>query len=157
MEKNRILITNAEKLESEHQNDNGKYEYYRKPVLSGESGDKCNVSIYEIPPGKSAWPYHYHYQSEEVFYIISGKGILRTPDGEVEITAGDILAFPPGEKGAHKITNTSDNEKLVYIDFDTYHAVDLSFMPDSDKTLIYGKGLRKIVKNGTDAGFYDGE
>ena len=34
------------------------------------------VSVYEIPPLKSAYPYHYHHKNEETLYIISGKGVL---------------------------------------------------------------------------------
>ncbi len=154
---NQVIITNANELSAKHQNVHEGYEYYKKIVLSGEQGNKCNVSVYEVPPGKSAYPYHYHYQSEEVFYIISGTGTLRLPDKEVTVKAGDILAFPPTEQGAHKLTNTSSTDMLVYIDFDTYHSPEVSFMPDSGKTVVYGKGIRKIIKDGQDADYYDGE
>ena len=153
----KVLITNADKLTVKHQNVHEDYEYYKKTVLSGNNGNKCNVSVYEVPPGKSAYPYHYHYQSEEVFYIISGVGLLRTPDGEITVNAGDILAFPACESGAHKLTNSSETEMLVYIDFGTYHSPEVSFMPDSNKTILYGKGLRKNMKNGTEVDYYDGE
>ena len=52
------------------------------------------VSVYEIPPMKAAYPYHFHHNNEETFYIISGEGILRTPNGEREVGAGDLLFFP---------------------------------------------------------------
>lgn len=153
----KTVITNAASLPAKHQNTHEGYEYFKKVVLSGEQGDKCNVSIYEIPPGKSAYPYHYHLQSEEVFYIISGTGLLRTPEGERIVSAGDILVFPPCEAGAHKLTNSSNTETLTYIDFDTYHAPEVSFMPDSKKSVVYGMGLRKVIKDGTEVDYYDGE
>jgi len=90
--------------------------------------------------------YEYHYQSEEVFYIISGTGLLKTPEGEYLVKQGDILAFPAYEKGAHKLTNTSNTENLVYIDFDTYHTLDISFMPESNKKVIYGQGLHQVIQ-----------
>ena len=152
------IITNVNQLKvSKHQNVHTGYEYYKKIILSGENGNKCNVSVYEIPPGKSAYPYHYHFQSEEIFYIISGTGILRTPDGETNVNAGDIFAFPAGEAGAHKLTNSSETEMLTYIDFDTYHSPEISFMPDSNKSVIYGEGIRKIIKNDTEVDYYEGE
>ena len=151
------LVTNVNKLSAKHQNVHDGYEYFKKVVLSGENGDKCNVSVYEIPPGKSAYPYHYHFQSEEVFYIISGTGILRTPEGETEVTSGDILVFPACEEGAHKLTNSSKTEMLIYIDFDTYHSPEVSFMPDSNKSVVYGHGLKKIIKNSTEVDYYEGE
>jgi len=153
----KTLIINANKLNAKHQNVHQNYEYFKKIVLSGENGNNCNVSVYEIPPGKSAYPYHYHFQSEEIFYIISGNAVLRTPDGETNVTAGDILVFPAGETGAHKITNLSETEMLIYIDFDTYHSPEISFMPDSNKSVIYGKGLRKIIKNGAEVDYYEDE
>lgn len=153
----KVLITNANNIQAKHQNEHDGYEYFKKVILSGENGDKCNVSVYEIPPKKSAYPYHYHYQSQEIFYIISGNGILRTPDGETKVSVGDILAFPACANGAHKLTNASDTEMLIYIDFDTYHSPELSIMPDSNKIVVYGQGLRKVIKNGTEVGYYDDE
>ena len=157
----KTLVTNAKDLTSTHKNIHERYEYFKKVILSGEKGNKCNVSVYEIPPGKSAYPYHYHFQSEEVFYIISGNAILRTPEGEVTVKAGDILAFPACEEGAHKLTNISESEMLIYIDFSTYHSPEVSFMPDSGKSVIYGKGLKRIVYNNREVDcevdYYEGE
>ncbi len=151
------MITRVDEIEAKHQSVHDGYEYDKKIVLQGERGDGCNVSVYEIPPGKSAYPYHYHYQSEEVFYIISGVGTLRTPEGERTVAAGDILVFRASPDGAHKLTNASATDKLVYIDFDTYHSPEVSFMPDSNKLVVYGPGLRKILRDGVDVDYYDGE
>lgn len=153
----KIIIANTSNLIAKHQKIHKDYEYFKKIIFSGEQGNKCNVSIYEIPPKKSAYPYHYHLQSEEVFYIISGVGVLRTPDGYVDVSAGDILAFSACEEGAHKLTNSSETDLLIYIDFDTYHSPEISFMPDSNKTVVYGNGFRKVIKNGTEVDYYDGE
>lgn len=75
------------------------------------------VNVYKIPPLKSAYPYHYHYKNGETFYIISGKGVLKTPNGERTVEAGELLFFPTGEAGTHKLTNCCEAENLVYIDF----------------------------------------
>ena len=115
------------------------------------------VSIYEIPPGKSAYPYHYHHKNEETFYILSGEGILRTPCGERKGRAGDFLFFPVGKEGAHKLTNSSCTEKLVYIDFDVVHDVDIAQYPDSDKIGIWGKGINKLFPQSGSVDYYDGE
>ena len=83
---------------------------------------------------KSNYPYHYHAANTEVFYIISGQGILRTPNGNRSIKAGDYIVCPPSENGAHKIINNSSSEILKYIDFDTTNSPDIISYPDSDKT-----------------------
>jgi len=87
----------------------------------------------EIPPHKSAYPYHYHAGVTEVFYFLSGTGSVRTTDGVTTVPSGDIVVCPPGPNGAHKITNSSESEPLRYIDFDTTSPVDAPFYPDSDK------------------------
>ena len=59
--------------------------------------------------------------------------ILKTPTGDRRVSAGDLLFFPASSEGAHKLTNTSATEKLVYIDFDVIRDLDVAIYPDSDK------------------------
>ncbi|MCL2772762.1 MAG: cupin domain-containing protein [Oscillospiraceae bacterium] len=153
------MIIKVDEVPANHRNQHEPYEYYKRPlVLPGKESKYSIVSIYEIPPGKSNYPYHYHMQMEEAFYIISGSGIVKTPDGERQITAGDVLFFPTGEKGAHKLTNTSDSEPLKYIDFDaSIIPLDAAFQPDSGKVILYGSGVRQIYKTDDQAEYYDGE
>ncbi|MCL2201018.1 MAG: cupin domain-containing protein [Oscillospiraceae bacterium] len=102
-----------------------------KPVVMGGDVDSCEVCFVEIPPGKQSWPYHYHDQSEEIFYVVSGQGKLRSCDGEKDIKAGDMICFPTGEKGGHSMHNTSDSEMLVYVDFGVKAVkTDIVTMPD---------------------------
>ena len=152
-----IRHTAVEDLPTSHKFEHEGYEYFRKKFVSfGESANTV-VSIYEIPPGKSAYPYHYHHKNEETFYILSGEGILRTPCGERKVRAGDFLFFPAGKEGAHKLTNSSCTEKLVYIDFDVVHDVDIAQYPDSDKIGIWGKGINKLFPQSGSVDYYDGE
>ena len=109
-----------------HKCDQVGYEYFRRKFIPFGGAKNTLVSVYEIPPGKAAYPYHFHYKNEETFYILSGEGILRTPAGERPVKAGELLFFPTGEAGAHKLTNTSDTESLVYLDFDVVHDVDVA-------------------------------
>ena len=65
-----------------------------KRVLLPRGLAQCVAVLYEIPPGKVAYPYHYHTKDEELFYILSGCGTLKTPQGDRVITAGEMLFFP---------------------------------------------------------------
>ena len=87
------------------------YEYYRKKFIPFGAAKDTLVSVYAIPPGKAAYPYHFHHNNEETFYILSGEGVLRTPEGERRVAAGDFLFFPTGPEGAHKLTNCSEAEE----------------------------------------------
>ena len=133
------------------------YEYFRRKFVPFGDAKNSLVSTYEIPPRKSAYPYHFHHKNEETFYILSGEGILRTPDGERKVEAGDLLFFPAGEAGAHKLTNSSDTENLIYLDFDVVHDVDIAEYPDSGKIGIWGMGINKLYPESADVDYYDGE
>ncbi len=67
------------------------------------------------------------------------------------------MFFPPNEKGAHKLTNTSDSELLVYLDFDTHNDIDVAFYPDSGKIGVWGENLNKVFKVNQQVEYYDGE
>jgi len=150
-----ILHMRPEDMPCKHKCGHEGYEY-RKRNLVRRGQAKCVAALYEIPPGKAAYPYHYHTQDEECFYILSGSGTLRTPQGERVVQAGDFLFFPAGEHGAHKLTNTGDTD-LVYLDYDTEHDVDVAFYPDSGKIGIWGLGINQVYKTDDQVGYYEGE
>ena len=152
-----IKHESIDNIAKSHKNEHDGYEYYRRKFIPFGDAKNSLISVYEIPPKKAAYPYHFHHNNEETYYIISGEGILRTPDGERKVCAGDFLFFPTGEKGAHKLTNSSDTDNLVYIDFDVVHDVDITVYPDSDKIGIWGMGINKIYSKDEDVDYYEGE
>jgi uncharacterized cupin superfamily protein len=95
--------------------------------------------------------------SDEVFYIIKGSGILKTPDGDREIKAGDIIVCPAGENSSHKIINTSQTEYLTYLDVDSKRTTDVVYYPDSDKIGILANGKGMVFKSNSTVGYYEGE
>ena len=154
----RIVHTSMGELSPKTRENDNPYGYTEYPALPAGFARHCKVSFYEIPPGKSNFPYHYHLSQEEVFYIISGIGVLKTPEGEKEVRPGDLLFFPGGEEGAHKLTNTSDSKPLVYLDFDTTADMDVAVYPDSNKVGIWaGTALREVFRPEDNVGYYDRE
>lgn len=144
-------------LQETHKSVHEGYEYFKRDFIPRGYGEKTMVSVYTIPPGKSAYPYHYHLKNEETFFIISGCGILKTPVGERNVSAGDLLFFPANSDGAHKLTNTSETENLVYLDFDVIHDIDVTVYPDSDKIAVWGKDTNKVFLRKDDVDYYTGE
>lgn len=153
----KVKHARIEELPATHKCEHVDYEYLRRKFIPVGAAGNTVVSVYEVPPRKAAYPYHFHHKNEETFYILSGEGMLRTPEGERKVCAGELLFFPAAPEGAHKLTNCSDTENLVYIDFDVVHDVDVTVYPDSDKIGIWGKGINKLYPNGADVGYYDGE
>ena len=147
---------NIEDLPRRHKAEAEGYEFTRRDFLKVHEAQSL-VRVYEVPPGKSAYPYHYHLKNEETFFILKGEGLLRTQEGERKVRPGDLLFFPAGEQGAHKLTNPSETEALVYLDFDIVHDLDVTVYPDSGKLGIWGKGTNRIYRLEDDVDYYEGE
>ena len=147
---------NIDDLPRKHKEGAEGYAFDRRDFLKVHEAQSL-VRVYEIPPGKSAYPYHYHLKNEETFFILKGEGLLRTPEGERTVKPGDLLFFPAGETGAHKLTNPSETEPLVYLDFDVVHDLDVAVYPDSGKIGIWGMDTNRIYRMEDDVDYYDGE
>ncbi len=157
MRKDDILIASISQLPPVHKQEHEPFEYIKHLVMGG-SGNDCTVALYEIPPLKTNYPYHYHTNVTEVFYIIRGSGMLKTPEGDRPLQAGDVVVCPPYEKGAHNITNSSETETLVYLDVDTASSTDVVFYPDSKKVgVLVQDHYRAFFRNGDEVDYYHGE
>ncbi|MFC6786967.1 cupin domain-containing protein [Halobaculum halobium] len=104
----------------------------RKRLAAAAGGDDLGCSLYELPPGKRAWPYHYHAGNAEALYVLSGEGTVRHADGTTPIRAGDYVALPAGEDGAHRVVNDAE-DVLRYLAMSTMRDPDVLVYPDSDK------------------------
>ena len=69
----------------------------------------------------------------------------------------NCCSFPTGPEGAHKLTNSSTTENLVYIDFDVVHEIDVAVYPDSDKIGIWGMEINKLFQKSDSVDYYEGE
>jgi uncharacterized cupin superfamily protein len=133
-----LAVKNFNTIEGEKVNRGVGNEFTIKPVISREDATKCRVNFIEVEPGNQAFSFHYHEMNEEVFYIISGTGIVRTSKGEITVKSGDAITFPAGKEGAHVIRNGSDTENLVYIDFDATNMPEIVHFPDTNKIMVVG-------------------
>lgn len=119
------------------------------PLLGAEL---FGCSLYTVPPGARNWPYHYHLGNEEWLVVVTGRPTLRTPEGERELVPGDIVAFPPGEAGAHDVSNRTDENVRVAI-FSTLHPPTVPVYPDSGKV----GANRKYFRIADAVDYWDGE
>jgi len=129
----RSKVTNEDELRWAEHSHGEKFGYKRKYLSSAAGGEKLGCSLYEVPPGRRAWPYHYHGANEEAIYVLEGSGTLRVGEEKVPLSKGDYAVFPAGaEEGAHQLVNTSD-EPLRYLCFSTMIEPDAIVYPDSSK------------------------
>ena len=102
------------------------------PIAPGLGAQKLGYNLTEIPPGKTAFPYHYHYVNEELFIVLEGTGKVRMPDGTHPLKAGDLVACPPGADWAHQFINDG-NVPLKYLALSTVQDPEVVQYPDSEK------------------------
>ncbi|MDQ2630422.1 MAG: cupin domain-containing protein [Actinomycetota bacterium] len=119
------------------------------------------ASLWEVPPGEAAYPYHFHYSDEELVIVLSGRPSLRTPDGVRELEEGEALRFPLGEEGAHQIFNDGE-ETATFLAISSSGRPDVIVYPDSDKIgfgerLPRGGGLRAFFRRGDRVDYFEGE
>ena len=138
-----LIVKNLNTLEGQLIN-RGENEFTVKTIIPENEITKCRANFVELEPGNFAYGYHYHEANEEVFYIISGKGVVRALDGEIPVKTGDVIGFPTGEKGAHVISNNSETEKLVYIDFGTTVLPEVVHLPDFNKIMVISQEVNGV-------------
>jgi len=153
-----VKISRMENLDYEETFAGEHFHFYRHKFVRGEDGNKSNIAFLRLPPKKAAFPLHYHEYSEETFYILSGTGRLILNNGEERsVAAGDIVFFPAGEEGTHQLVNRSETEDLVYIDFDTYVPLDVTYYPGKDKIGIFGETYTGVLRKSCTVGLFEGE
>jgi uncharacterized cupin superfamily protein len=123
--------------------------------------ERLGISLWELPPGEAAYPYHFHLAEEELLVVLEGRPSLRAPDGWSELCGGDIVSFPRGEHGAHQLLNRTA-EVARFIAVSTNGDPDVVIYPDSGKLgaaerLPQGGGLRTFFRLSDEVGYWDGE
>jgi uncharacterized cupin superfamily protein len=121
------------------------------------------ASLYEVMPGNSTCPYHWHAANEELLIVLSGIPTLRTPEGERDLVRGEIVSFPIGEGGAHKLTNNSDEPTRLLM-VSEMNEPEVAVYPDSGKVMARQQapgtpptGVRAIFRFDDGVDYWDGE
>jgi uncharacterized cupin superfamily protein len=103
----------------------------RLDVAAAAESRETAMYIYDIAPGESSSPYHYEYV-EEWLLVVAGTVAVRTPDGEHTLDRGDLVRFPAGPAGAHKVMNKTDSPARTLV-FSDSRLPAVSVYPDSNK------------------------
>jgi uncharacterized cupin superfamily protein len=136
-------------------------EGYRSAVANvgkAAGGEALAIKLFEVPPEQSVCPYHYEYE-EEWLLLLSGAAVLRTPAGERELSPGELVCFPPGPTGAHKVSNRGTaNARMVM--FSSAREPAVAVYPDSEKIGVWpGNEADRVMlrRADGDVGYWDGE
>lgn len=133
----------------------------RARVGRQSGGQRLGLSLWELPAGEAAYPYHYHLGEEEMIVVLDGSPSLRTPEGWRDLQAGEVVSFLRGEDGAHQLANRTD-DVVRFLAFSTNGDPDVVIYPDSGKLSAAerppaGGGLREIFRLADAVDYYEGE
>src|ERR1043166_3218354 len=70
--------------------------------------EQTGISVYELPPGQAICPYHYEFGEGEWLRVLEGTPTLRHPEGSDRLDPWDVVLFPRGPEGAHRIGNETE-------------------------------------------------
>ena len=113
--------------------------------------------VYDLDPGEGSSPYHYEYD-EEWLLVVEGTVVVRTPDGEHTLERGDLVRFPAGPAGAHKVMNRSDARARTLLFSRRGHGYAISVYPDSDTVGVWaGDEDQHVFVRGTAVPWAHGE
>jgi uncharacterized cupin superfamily protein len=132
-------------------------------LLGRSTGARAlGCSLYEVPPGKSAFPNHYHCANEEAIYVLEGTGTLHIGSDQVAVGPGDYATFRTGPAHTHQLFNTGAGT-LRYLCFSTLIGTDVVGYPNSRKigAISYSDDgtqlVRIMVREDSSVDYYEGE
>jgi uncharacterized cupin superfamily protein len=127
------------------------------PFGKAVGGRDLTVRLYEVRAGSNLCPYHYEYV-EEWLLVIAGDVQVRMPTETITLRAGDVICFPAGPEGAHKVTATDGAPARVMM-FSASTTPSVCVYPDSDKLAVYAGPDDDFMFHRTEGhvGYYDGE
>jgi uncharacterized cupin superfamily protein len=133
----------------------------RRARVGYELGSELiGCSLWEVPPGEAAYPYHYHYGDEELVTVISGRPTLRSPDGTRELERGDVVRFLP--LAGRGTSDPQPHRRHRYVPCGQQRRPDIVIYPDSNELgvgerLPHGGGLRAFFHRELAVDYWDRE
>lgn len=164
-EKRHERVTNIEEVEPMTR-ENGRFASSIR-TLGGTTGTvEIGCNHFEVAPGKTAFPHHYHCGIEEAIFVLEGSGQLRIGEDRVPVRTGDFVALPAGPEHAHQLLNDSD-APLRYLCISNRAKADVVAYPDSGKIGAMAAAdparwfqtttVRAIFFENSGVGYFDGE
>ena len=138
--------------EFDHSSERPDYSWRGARVGKAIGGEEIGACLYELAAGERTYPYHLHHGNEEWLFVVSGTPAVRTPEGERVLRAGDLIAFPRGPAGAHRVSGPGTilllSEKRL---------PDVIEYPDSGKVGVRHHGMGKNFLAADAVGYWEGE
>jgi uncharacterized cupin superfamily protein len=158
---NTHMTVSIEKPDFDEPREQDGFRAQRARISRQAGAERLGLSLWEVPPGQAAYPYHAHLTEEELVIVLEGTPSLRTHDGWRQLEQGEVVSFPRGERGAHQIVNRTE-ESVRFLAFSPSGEPDVVLQLDSGKIGAFerrpdGGGLRVWFRRTDEVEYYDGE
>ncbi len=104
---------------------------------------KFGLHLVRVEPGDETTQYHYHEESDEFIYVLSGELSLRYDEDTYKLGAGDFVGFP-AHGAAHSMHNNS-NSDAIYLMGGSRPPIDITIYPDIDRKMYKIHGKKEFV------------
>jgi uncharacterized cupin superfamily protein len=103
---------------------------WQRARLGRQAGSRqLGASLFHVEPGAETFPLHIHYANEELLVVVAGRPTLHALEGSRVLEPGEVVAFPAGREGAHRLANDGDEPARLLI-VSTMHAPDINEFPE---------------------------
>ena len=115
------------------------------------AADTLGASLIELLPGAPGGALHMHYGVEEMFFVLSGRPTVRTPEGEEHLAPGDVVYFAEGRDGLHTFGNPTD-EPVRMLGVSTKRFPDVVAYPERGVAWVATRHPERPVEDSADEG-----
>jgi uncharacterized cupin superfamily protein len=85
----------------------------RRRVFWRPDDSRLGATLYEFAPGTPESSIHMHYGAEEMFFVLSGRPVLRNQRGKEPLAPGDFVFCPEGRAGLHTFSNPTEEPAQI--------------------------------------------
>ena len=104
---------------------------------------KFGLHLVRVESGDETTQHHYHEESDEFIYMLSGELTLRYGDDTYLLNTGDFVGFP-AQGAAHSMRNDSDSD-AVYLMGGSRPPIDITNYPDIERKMYNIHGKKEFV------------
>jgi uncharacterized cupin superfamily protein len=94
--------------DGENEEDASRHRIFWRPADA-----RMGATLYELAPGAPEARMHMHFGAEEMFFVLSGRPVLRGQNGVEELAPGDFVFCAEGRAGRHTFSNPNDEPAQI--------------------------------------------
>ena len=117
----------------------------RKRLAEAAGLTSIGVTLLKLSPGCWSTQRHWHNNSDEFVYVLSGEVTLVTDDGAEVLRAGDCAGFKANDPNGHHLQNRSTQDALV-LEIGNHLQNDTANYPDIDLVAALVNGQSRITR-----------